>query len=84
MQIRGSSLGSKKALDVVRACLWVVSVVQLIIGTVRFVKLQRWMIRSNWFGKGDERGLEGSIGQFMPLVMLILPVLGFLGALLGT
>ena len=83
-RLRGYSPGSKKAMDVVRTFFWISSLVQLSIGTVRFVKLQRWMIRSNWFGKGDERGLEGSIGQFMPLVMLILPVLGFLGALLGT
>jgi hypothetical protein len=79
-----SSIFKSSGLHWVRAVYWLISFAQRLMGTIRFKLLQAWMILSNWFGDAGEVELETSYGQFMPLLLLIVPVMGIIGALIGT
>jgi hypothetical protein len=68
----------------IRLIYWFISLVLLIMGAVRFKLLQTWMFDSNWFGDKGEVDLETSYGQFMPLMLLIIPLMSAVGAVLST
>ncbi|PVI04552.1 hypothetical protein DM02DRAFT_651497 [Periconia macrospinosa] len=56
--------------------------VAMIYGAAKFASLQNWMTSSNWFGDDDGESSWDSFGQFMPMVLLLLPCFSSIGRIL--
>jgi hypothetical protein len=65
------------------ALCWVFAVPTAIVNIVRFKQLQNWMLESDWFEDDGEKKV-GTYGQFVPLILLMLPVISAIEAYLGT
>ncbi|KAG8532518.1 uncharacterized protein KY384_002395 [Bacidia gigantensis] len=68
---------NRKFYIVIGAVCWLLSVTVMIICSVRFRQLQEWMLASGWMSnKGEEQPSSlDTYGEFMPLMLLIIPVI---------
>lgn len=55
----------------------------MIYGAYQFWDLWMWMQKSKWFGDGDDESDIHSFGQFMPIVLLVLPNLAVVEQAVG-